>query len=62
MDNIGGGQARYQMCGRIILFNKNMGNLRGHILKGHSETNQALVLRKAIKDRITRKKMMFHDN
>ena len=56
MENIGGGQARCQMCGRIVFFNKNMGNLRGHILKGHSETQQALILRKAIQGRITSKK------
>ena len=59
MENLRGGQARCQLCGRI--FSKSTGVLREHILKGHSETKQALILRKAIKERIATNKKLFSE-
>ena len=38
------------------------GILREHIIKGHSKTKHALILRKAIEERIAKKKIISRDN
>jgi hypothetical protein len=69
MENLEGGQAKCELCGKIF-GNKNTTRtkyscpktLREHILNGHSETNQALFLRKAIKERKAQKKIISHSS
>ena len=69
MENLEGGQAKCELCGKIF-GNKNttrtkysgIKNLREHILSGHSETKQALFLRKAIKERKAQKKIISHSS